>query len=51
MTVHFKGMVDSYTKSPSYTLTLEILVPKTDVTGLPEGVTFVPEKAVRKPTH
>jgi hypothetical protein len=43
--LHFKGVTDAWTKTPSYVLTLEILDPKTDVTGLPEGVTFVPDKA------
>jgi hypothetical protein len=43
--LHFKGVIDAYTKTPSYVLTLEILDPKTDITGLPDGVTFVPEKA------
>ena len=42
--LHFKGVVDAWTNTPSYILTLEILDPKTDITGLPEGVTFVPDK-------
>ena len=42
--LHFKGVVDAWTKSPSYILTLEILDPKTDIAGLPDGVTFVPDK-------
>jgi hypothetical protein len=41
--LRFKGMVDAWTKTPSYVLTLEILDPKTDIAGLPEGVTFVPD--------
>ena len=44
-TLRFKGVIDAYTKTPSYVLTLEILDPKTDIAGLPEGVTFVPDKA------
>lgn len=43
--LQFKGVADAWTKTPSYLLTLEILDPKTDVTGLPEGVSFVPDKA------
>lgn len=41
-TLQFKGVVDAYTKDP-YTLTIEIQEPKTDLTGLPEGITFVPD--------
>jgi hypothetical protein len=43
--LRFKGVVDAWTKTPSYIVTLEILDPKTDIAGLPEGVTFVPDKA------
>ncbi len=43
-TLQFKGVVAAWTKEP-YTLTLEIQEPKTDVTGLPDGVTFVPDAA------
>jgi hypothetical protein len=43
--LHFKGVVEAWTKTPSYVLTLEILDPKTDIAGLPEGVTFVRDKA------
>ncbi len=42
--LHFKGVADAWTKTPSYVVTLEILDPKTDITGLPEGVTFAPDK-------
>lgn len=41
--IQFKGIVDSYTKEPAYVLTLVVQDPKTDVTGLPDGVTFVPD--------
>jgi len=44
-TLHFKGVVDAWTKTPAYIVTLDVLDPKTDITGLPEGVTFVPDKA------
>lgn len=37
--IQFKGVVDGYTKEP-YTLTISIQEPKTDITGLPENVTF-----------
>ncbi len=43
--LQFKGVVDSYTKDPSYVLTLNIQEPKTDIVGLPEGVKFVPDAA------
>ncbi len=45
-TIQFKGVVDAYTKDP-YTLTLVIQEPKTDITGLPEGVTFVADTAAK----
>jgi hypothetical protein len=40
--IQFKGVVDSYTKEP-YVLTLNIQEPKTDITGLPDTVKFVPD--------
>jgi hypothetical protein len=40
--LQFKGVVDAWTKEP-YTLTLEIQEPKTDLIGLPDGITFVPD--------
>jgi hypothetical protein len=43
--LRFKGVIDAYTKTPAYIVTLEILDPKTDIAGLPEGVTFIPDKA------
>jgi len=45
--IQFKGVVDSYTKTPGYVLTLEIQEPKTDITGLPDDVKFVPDAAVK----
>jgi tetratricopeptide (TPR) repeat protein len=39
--IQFKGVVNAWTKGP-YTLTLAIQEPKTDLTGLPEGVKFGP---------
>jgi hypothetical protein len=42
--LQFKGVVDAYTKDP-YTLTIQIQEPKTDLIGLPDGVTFVPDAA------
>ncbi len=45
--LQFKGVVDSYTKDPSYVLTLNIQEPKTDLVGLPDGVTFVPDAAAK----
>ncbi len=47
--IRFRGVVDSWTKAPSYVLTLEIQEPKTDITGLPEGVSFVADAVVKKP--
>jgi hypothetical protein len=41
--IRFKGVVDSYTKDPAYVLTLIVQDPKTDITGLPDGVTFAPD--------
>jgi len=43
--LQFKGVVDSYTKDPSYVLTLNIQEPKTDIVGLPDDVKFVPDAA------
>jgi hypothetical protein len=48
--LHFKGVVEGWAKTPSYILTLEISDPKTDIAGLPDGVTFVPYKAGRRQT-
>ena len=45
--IQFKGVVDSYTKEP-YVLTLNIQEPKTDITGLPDTIKFVPD-ATPKP--
>jgi tetratricopeptide (TPR) repeat protein len=53
-TIEFKGVADAYTKDPAYILTLEIQDPKTDITGLPEGVRFIraaATKAATKPAH
>lgn len=44
--VHFKGVVDSYTKDP-YVLTMNIQEPKTDITGLPDDIKFVPDAAAK----
>jgi hypothetical protein len=44
--IAFKGVVDSYTKDP-YVLTLNIQEPKTDITGLPDDIKFVPDAAVK----
>ena len=35
--LQFKGVVDSYTKDPSYMLTLNVQEPKTDVVGILDG--------------
>jgi hypothetical protein len=43
--IQFKGVVESYTKDPAYVLTLNIQEPKTDLAGLPDGVTFVADAA------
>jgi hypothetical protein len=43
--IQFKGVVDAYTKDPSYVLTLNIQEPKTDIVGLPDDVKFVPDAA------
>jgi hypothetical protein len=45
--IQFKGVVDSYAKDP-YVLTLNIQEPKTDITGLPDDIKFVPD-AAKKP--
>jgi len=42
----FKGVVDSYTKEP-YVLALNIQEPKTDMSGLPDGVSFVADGAAK----
>jgi hypothetical protein len=47
--LQFKGVVDSYTKDPSYVLTMNIQEPKTDLVGLPDDVKFVPDSAAKKP--
>ena len=48
--IQFKGVVAAYIKEP-YVLTLEIQEPKTDIIGLPDGVTFVHDAAGKpKPT-
>ena len=46
--IQFKGVVDSYTKDP-YVLTLLVQEPKTDIAGLPEGVSFVAEVKAKTP--
>ena len=40
--IRFRGVVESYTKSPSYVLTLNVQEPRADIVGLPDGVTFLP---------
>lgn len=45
--IQFKGVVDAYTKDPSYVLTLNIQEPKTDVTGLPDDIKFVADAAAK----
>ena len=45
--IQFKGVVDAWTKAPTYVLTLVIQEPKTDIAGLPDGVTFVPDAATK----
>jgi hypothetical protein len=45
--IQFRGVVDSYTKDPSYVLTFNIQEPKSDILGLPDGVTFVPDTTVK----
>jgi len=45
--VQFKGVVESYTKDPSYVLTMNIQDPKTDITGLPADIKFVPDGAAK----
>ena len=44
--IKFKGVVDSYTKDP-YVLTMNIQEPKTDITGLPDDIKFVPDAAAK----
>jgi hypothetical protein len=44
--IQFKGVVDSYTKDP-YVLTMNIQEPKTDITGLPDDIKFVPDGAAK----
>ena len=41
--IRFKGVVDAWTKDPTYVLTFVIQEPKSDIAGLPDGVTFAPE--------
>lgn len=43
--IRFKGVIESHTNKPSYLLTLNVEEPKTDIAGLPDGVTFVPGAA------
>ncbi len=47
--IQFKGVVDAYTKDPGYVLTLNIQDPKTDITGLPADIKFVPDGAAKPP--
>lgn len=47
--IQFKGVVDSYTKDP-YVLTMDIQEPKTDITGLPDDIKFVPDAAAKPKT-
>ncbi len=44
--IKFKGVVDSYTKEP-YVLTMNVQEPKTDITGLPDDIKFVPDAAAK----
>jgi hypothetical protein len=44
--IKFKGVVDSYAKEP-YVLTMNIQEPKTDITGLPDDIKFVPDAATK----
>ena len=44
--IQLKGVVDAYTKEP-YVLTLNIQEPKTDITGLPDDIKFVPDAAAK----
>jgi hypothetical protein len=44
--IKFKGVVDSYTKEP-YVLTMNVQEPKTDITGLPDDIKFVPDGAAK----
>ncbi|HVY92973.1 MAG TPA: hypothetical protein VHA14_09500 [Bryobacteraceae bacterium] len=43
--VKFKGVVEAYTKDPNYVLTINVQEPKTDITGLPDDIKFVPDGA------
>ncbi len=45
--LQFKGVVDAYTKDPAYVLTLVVQEPKSDLIGLPDGVTFVADGAAK----
>lgn len=45
--IQFKGVVEAYTKDPSYVLTLNIQEPKTDIVGLPDDIKFVPDAAAK----
>ena len=45
--IQFKGVVDAYTKTPTYVLTVDIQEPKTDIVGLPDDVKFIPDTAPR----
>ena len=45
--IQFKGVVDSYTKDPNYVLTMNVQDPKTDITGLPADIKFVPDGAAK----
>jgi len=44
--IQFKGVVDSYAKDP-YVLTMNIQEPKTDISGLPDDIKFVPDAAAK----
>jgi hypothetical protein len=41
--LQFKGVVEAYTKDPSYVLTILVQEPKTDLVGLPDDIKFVPD--------
>jgi hypothetical protein len=41
--LQFKGIVEGYTKDPSYVLTILVQEPKTDLVGLPDDIKFVPD--------
>jgi hypothetical protein len=46
--LQFKGLVEGYTTTPSYVLTIYIQEPKTELVGLPDDIKFVADKAGTK---